>query len=570
MATKRTTFSESNINIANNTSSLTIQIYFSAQNSTTWFQSSTLYCTCNGIQKSQTVTHPRGGSVNASFTFDNIKHNDDGTKSVSWNWSCTTGTAGLGTQSDSGTKVLTTIPRASSVELSDNVIGHTTKIKIKRASTSFKHTLSYEFGTLSGEIATDVESEFDWVIPDDFYYEKDLENSPKANLKITCITYNGTSKVGEKQQDFEIVCSEGECIPDLGGNISDINDVTYNLTKNHIKLIKYVSTARIEPIASAKKGATIKSITVDGVEVKDGHLDIEKVSTNSFNIAATDSRGFSKSITVTTEMIDYLQLTCNATIKRTSQIDGIVKLDYSGNYFNGSFGDTENALSISWSYREKGSSEWITLGDLTPTFTGNTYKGSITSEDLFDYQKDYEFIIYVSDKLNKADINNISTYKTIPPFSIYENGILVNGKTLEEIVNNLILERDKKKYHVGKLVLETSGINPAEYLGFGEWILWGAGRVPVGVDLEQEEFNEVEKIGGEKTHKLTEAEVPKHRHGITTWHEWNGAGSNNNEISRSNNDYNVDTQIKTDYAGGDQPHNNLQPYITCYMWKRIA
>lgn len=26
----------------------------------------------------------------------------------------------------------------------------------------------------------------------------------------------------------------------------------------------------------------------------------------------------------------------------------------------------------------------------------------------------------------------------------------------------------------------------------------------------------------------------------------------------------------TTNTGGDKPHNNLQPYITCYMWKRTA
>ena len=73
-ASKSTSFSESNISTANNTSSLTINIYFSANNQTTWFQSSTLYCTCNGATQSQTVSHSRGGSVSASFTFNNIAH----------------------------------------------------------------------------------------------------------------------------------------------------------------------------------------------------------------------------------------------------------------------------------------------------------------------------------------------------------------------------------------------------------------------------------------------------------------------------------------------------------------
>lgn len=109
--TKETTFSESNISTVNNTSSLTITIYFSANNQDTYTYNKTLYCTCNGETQSATVTHQKGGSVTQSFTFDNIEHDSDGTKSVSWSWSCETLTSVLGTINDSGTKSLTTISR---------------------------------------------------------------------------------------------------------------------------------------------------------------------------------------------------------------------------------------------------------------------------------------------------------------------------------------------------------------------------------------------------------------------------------------------------------------------------
>ena len=106
---KRTTFSESNLDTENNTSSLTITIYFTAGNSQTYFTNEPLYCTCNGVTKSANVSHFKGGSVTKSFTFNNIQHNSDGTKSVLWSWNCNTGTSVLGNISDSGTKTLTTL-----------------------------------------------------------------------------------------------------------------------------------------------------------------------------------------------------------------------------------------------------------------------------------------------------------------------------------------------------------------------------------------------------------------------------------------------------------------------------
>ena len=106
---KSTSFSESNLNSTTNTSSLKITVYFSPNNSVTYFSNETLYCSCNGSTQSAKVSLSKGGSVTKSFTFDNIAHNSDGTKTVSWSWNCNTGTSVLGNISDSGTKTLTSL-----------------------------------------------------------------------------------------------------------------------------------------------------------------------------------------------------------------------------------------------------------------------------------------------------------------------------------------------------------------------------------------------------------------------------------------------------------------------------
>ncbi len=570
MATKRTTFSESNINVSNNTSSLTINVYFSAQNSTTFFDASVgvkLYCTCNGITQNKTVAHPRGGSVNTSFTFNNITHNTDGTKTVSWNWTCTTPTSGLGTQSDSGTKALTTIPRASSFTVANAIVGENTTINITRANSSFKHTLNYTFGTLTGKIAENIDTSASWKVPTDFY--KQMPNKT-GTCKITCITYNGTTKIGETTKDVTVSCKESDCIPDLTATIVDVNSSATALTGSNTKLIKYFSTARITPTATAKNNATISKITVDNV-VTTTYRDILNVNNNSFVVTATDSRGYSKAINITADMINYVQLTCNATIKRTSQTGGIVALEFSGNYFNGSFGSATNNLTMSWSYREKGTTSWTKIGDLTPTFANNTFKGSVNSSDIFDYQKNYEFMISVSDKISAITINNISIYKSVPLLAIASDDVLINGKSFQKMVNDIILERDEKKHPIGSLEFNVSGTNPSEYFGFGTWELWGAGRVPVCIDTSSTEFKTVEQTGGEKKHTLTEAEMPKHRHNVVwSYKPKNAASGSSVMYVPSDVVWQENSEMYTTYAGSSTAHNILQPYITCYMWKRKA
>lgn len=165
-------------------------------------------------------------------------------------------------------------------------------------------------------------------------------------------------------------------------------------------------------------------------------------------------------------------------------------------------------------------------------------------------------------------------------------------------------------YPINSIYMSTVNTNPAILFG-GTWQEWGSGKVPVGVNASETEFNEVEKTGGEKIHQLTEGELPAHRHSIPALsgtaanagaHSHNiltefGEGAFNNAINPNDNIYaqvagaNSGSKVprsgsiteasahqhgvttnasNTGYAGSTGAHNNLQPYITCYMWKRTA
>ena len=84
------------------------------------------------------------------------------------------------------------------------------------------------------------------------------------------------------------------------------------------------------------------------------------------------------------------------------------------------------------------------------------------------------------------------------------------------------------------------------------------------MDTSDTDFNTVKKIGGEKTHKLTINEMPKHTHGSKAgWTTGNIEAKNYSKNNGTNN-------LPTEATGGDKPHNNLQPYFTCYIWLRTA
>lgn len=117
---------------------------------------------------------------------------------------------------------------------------------------------------------------------------------------------------------------------------------------------------------------------------------------------------------------------------------------------------------------------------------------------------------------------------------------------------------------VGSVYISVVATNPATLLGFGTWSAFAAGRTLVGIDAGQTEFDTVEETGGEKTHVLTESEMPAHTHTVS--YAGNGsAGSNPASDAGA-----IAGSVNTGSKGGGAAHNNLQPYIVTYMWKRTA
>lgn len=173
--------------------------------------------------------------------------------------------------------------------------------------------------------------------------------------------------------------------------------------------------------------------------------------------------------------------------------------------------------------------------------------------------------------------------------------VITAGITLEDILDAV--------HPVGDIYMSVSSANPSTKFG-GTWVAWGSGKVPVGFSSGETEFDTVEETGGAKTVTLTTAQIPSHTHAIdhdhpstatssdavpaavsTTDASTNPAntfvidrGSSGDSISGQlisgsshNHSFNVPAYTgDSGSAGTGGAHNNLQPYIVCYMWKRTA
>lgn len=143
-------------------------------------------------------------------------------------------------------------------------------------------------------------------------------------------------------------------------------------------------------------------------------------------------------------------------------------------------------------------------------------------------------------------------------------------------------------FPVGAVFIAVVSTNPGTLLGYGTWSAFGAGRVLVGLDSGDVDFDTAEETGGSKTVTLTAAEsgLPQHTHiqnahshGLTRFPTTTGSSSGFTADTSMSGTPTAVTQVTQDAtavnqnagpAAASQAHTNLQPYIVVYMWKRTA
>lgn len=181
----------------------------------------------------------------------------------------------------------------------------------------------------------------------------------------------------------------------------------------------------------------------------------------------------------------------------------------------------------------------------------------------------------VVNSLNTYDYNNAPSIAAVRNY--LDSGGIIRQSDIESIVSQAVSNALLTAHPIGSIEVNVSGTNPGTYLG-GTWEAFGSGRVLIGVGTgtdannTSQTFSSAEVIGGEYTHKLTVAEMPSHKHQIKTnnddWNNSANGGKYGTTHDGANSWYN--TNWYTENSGGNGAHNNIQPYITAYFWKRVS
>ena len=356
-----------------------------------------------------------------------ITHSADGTKSFTVYIE-----AGIFTNAvnctGSKTFDLTAIARESTISATNAYVENESTITVNRKNSSYTHTITWACGSASGTVATKSSStSIKWKLPTSLYAQIG-STAQKKDVTLTCTTYNGSSAIGNtKTCTLSAQTSASRNGPTLSPTVTTL-DKTRELTGKTDTIIGGISEVNIAFNAAAQDSATLKSkkcttgtktLSVDGQFVD--------CASGEFVFTATDSRGYTTTVTKTLNVINYVKPTI--TLKVKVGVDGSARMTASGKCFNGSFGAKTNALTIQYRYKVSGGSYSSWTNFSSPSLSGNSYSVTNTLTGL-DYSKTYYFQAQVVDTAAYSDASGEVKTRALPVWDWGASTFHLHGHTI--------------------------------------------------------------------------------------------------------------------------------------------
>ena len=179
---------------------------------------------------------------------------------------------------------------------------------------------------------------------------------------------------------------------------------------------------------------------------------------------------------------------------------------------------------------------------------------------------------------NNATVAGTLTVTGVPTIPTASAGTNTTQAASTAFVTTAVNTLNAAAYPVGAIF--TTTVNYANsaavvaVIGGTTWTAFGGGRVLVGLDSGDTDFDTAEETGGSKTpstasHTLTTSEIPSHSHSISTG---SGGGSSSATTQTQSTSSVGSTSTSSTGGGGGHSHtgNAVQPYIVVYFWKRTA
>lgn len=549
-----------------------------------------------------------------SFT---INHNPDGTMSIGY--SADGSSSDLGTAWAGDSLRLDDIPRVSGVtilpSLHDVRPDQVTTLVMNRASDTFQHDIYMDWAGqrvgLQGAVGAQWEWRPAWSMLDA------IPNDTTAVSTLTVFTLDANRKlIGSVQQNFRLNVP-ASVVPTVGDiTVQDANPTVVAAVG---AFVQGESLLRATVAGQGVYSSTIKAsqFSVDGnTAASGGTVPLPTAGDRALGAAVTDSRGRVGTKSATIKVLPYAPPQVQAAIRRASSAgtpdedEGtFLRVDLVAAAQSLKPADVEkNSLTIRAWTRERGAAAWTERNVLTPAgLTYSTYF-LVSGGGVFEITKSYDVRISVADKLRTV------TWETTVSTADILMDVTPDGVGIQKYRNRGALDVGGDGYFDGDLFagiggtvvapIGTTMIWPGKVLPGPGWAWadgtaisrtqyaalfaligqdYGAGngsttfnlpnvngRVVVGFDAGQTEFNAVGKTGGAKTVTLTQAQMPAHTHGQVVTANSGGTGIRQDYDLDSNGLQAYPQGVNTLSTGGGQAHENMPPYVVQRYIIRIA
>lgn len=515
-----------------------------------------------------------------------IGHDSDGNKTFDISTKLDINVSNYGSATVAFKAYMPKINRTSTVNVPDATLGSAVSIAISKADTNYTSTLRYDWYGQTGTIVDKTTStSYSWTPP--ISLASGIPNSVGGSGKVYIDTYSGTSLLGTSSTTFT-ASVPNSVVPTLSSvTLSDTNSkVSAILTSpNFLQILSNIAVNFNG--ASGAYGSTIQSYKAEIIDknqstnVNGGTLGIMNYNgTYTVRATVTDSRGRTSTAKDTTiTVIEYFLPVFYFEATRIGSDSQTIQVRRNAKVAPISVGGTQkNTMTIAfrtslagkntWTTSQTGGGSWTAISTL-PTDSPDSLSGVFSVSSSYDiegtisdkFSGDIKFsatvgtkvVVSSKDKDGRHGFGRIAD-KSLPPGSVDIAGVFaMAGKQLLDVF-----------YPVGTIYESVKPDSPSTFMG-GTWSRFGNGKVLVGVDENDADFNTVNKTGGEKTHVLTEPEMPSHTHDILVEQKVRGGGTGYTLL-----DAGTATKLTSSSAGGNQAHNNLQPYVTVYRWQRTA
>ena len=395
--------SQNSQSVANNTSNITVKVIIKWTYGSFNLDNKSGYVKINGTKYSFSKPFNTGRTTSGSATLYsksvNISHNSDGKKTVSCSASYTTGVSS-GTITASGSKTLTTIPRMSTLSVSNGTLGVKQTLTVSRKSSSITHTIVAKCGSSSSTICSkSTDTTPDFIPP--ISWASNNTSGTSVSVTYTITSYYGSTNLGS--YSYSKSCAIPTNIkPSCSITLSDPTGYLekyggYVKTKSKVQVVTSTTISYNSPIASYY-------ISANGVTYSSSDITTDYLKTSGSNVISAyvkDKRGrVSETVTKSINVLEYNNPILSVVSNRCDS-DGTINEQgaYVKVLFNGrttSLSDMNKALyilkykkSTETDYVEVPLSEYENVHDVVDGFyifeadTGSTYDVLLYLEDNF-------------------------------------------------------------------------------------------------------------------------------------------------------------------------------------------